>query len=253
MAQSIVVVRLEMGWIMSENPRKFWKQALAAGAECLTPDHFADGLSEAQVRHLETCPRCQAEKALWSGFIEDMPAGAEQGAVRWIAAETERRMRPAEPVRGGFALGWLNLAWARSWAGGLAAAALVLAIGYYTTGSRVAPVPGQPSINDTFRSGSVETLEPKGDQDAAPQLLRWSAVAGAASYEVSISEVDGTVMWSGQSQAGHAAIPEAIRAKLTPGKTVTWKVTAKNAGGTPMAMSPEERFRVKPKSASRGD
>lgn len=227
---------------MSESPQEFWKKALTAQPECLSPDHFSSGLSTEQERHLASCPRCQAEQALWVSFVEGMPAGEEAGAVRWVAAETERRLNP-KPAAAKPWFAWLG---SRTWAAGLAAAVVVIAVGYYASMPGVAPIPKGPGITDTYRSGSVQVVAPKGDLAAAPAQLVWEPVAGAASYHVSILEVDGKELWSGDSAAASVELPSAVRAKLVPGKGVMWKVTAKNATGGVVAESGSEAFRVQP-------
>lgn len=235
---------------MTENARSIWKKALEPGADCLSPDQFATGLNEKQTEHLQDCPRCQAEQALWRSFTEDLPAGEEAGAVRWVAAETERRL--ASKTRAS-SWSWLSGFGIRSWAAGLAAAGVVLMVGIYSRGPGLDSTAGLPDSTEVYRSATVQLLEPKGDLTGAPSQFRWTAMQGAAGYQVTLSEVDGTEMWSGESAEERLTIPAAVRARLLPGKTVVWKLTVRGLGGALLYHSPTERFRVKPKSIPGGE
>lgn len=238
-------------WIMTEDGRSLWKKALEPGEGCLSPDDFAMGLTETQAQHIGNCPRCQAEQALWKSFAEDLPAGEEAGAVRWVAAETERRLKP-KPSAGTRWWSWLS-GGGRSWIAGLAAACLVVVVAISSRGPRLETIPEQGGGSSVYRSASVELMEPKGDVAAAPTRFQWTPVTGAASYEVSLMEVDGAEMWKGETTADRISIPPAVRARLVPGKTVVWKVTVRAVGGSTLYHSPTERFRVKPKSIPGGE
>jgi hypothetical protein len=104
-----------------------------------------------------------------------------------------------------------------------------------------------------YRAVRVEGLAPLGDLDAAPVQLAWRPVTAATRYDVSLSEVDGNVLWQGSTADTVASLPPAVTARLVPAKTVTWSVTARSAGGEMLAESGLLRFRVRPEAARDGD
>ncbi|MFN7922585.1 MAG: hypothetical protein U0Q16_20950 [Bryobacteraceae bacterium] len=236
---------------MSLEPIEAWRRGLARTPSCLTPDQFTEELSAAQRAHLDGCALCQAEKALFEGFLNGNPSAEEALPVQWIAAETKRRLAP-EPKQS-----WLGALFSkplgRPWLAGAVAACLVAGIGLIATRPQPLPDGLGTSSETVYRSGSVELVEPVGDVAAAPSLLRWHAVAGAASYEIQILEVDRELLWKSESARDRIEVPASVRARLLAGKTVLWQVTAKDPKGTPLASSPSERFRVKPKNVPTGE
>jgi hypothetical protein len=95
-----------------------------------------------------------------------------------------------------------------------------------------------------FRSATVTLVAPEGDVAQAPEALRWEAVPGAASYAVTVTEVDRTEVWRAEVRAPEAPLPAAVRARVVPGKPVLWQVAAKDASGNVVATSGAQRFRV---------
>lgn len=238
---------------MSLDPSEAWRESLARTAACLDPEQFEAGLSAAQKAHLDGCARCQAEKALWESFALAKASDSEALPVQWIVAETKRRLAPPEPERGWLTRVFAGSLFAKPWLAGAVTACLVAGVGFYATQPKVAE-PGETGNGPiVYRSGVVELAGPAGDLPAAPTLLRWRPVAGAASYEVQILEVDREVLWKSESTRDQIGVPAQVRSRLTAGKTVLWQVTAKDAKGNPVASSPSERFRVKPKTAPTGE
>ena len=96
------------------------------------------------------------------------------------------------------------------------------------------------------RSLSVAIQGPIGDQTAVPGRLQWHPVSGAARYHVRLSEVDRHEIWSSGTVDTAIDIPPTIRARIVPGKTLVWQVTAYSASNALIAESNAERFRLVP-------
>jgi hypothetical protein len=218
-----------------------WKEQLRATSQCPPIERLGGELTLRERAHASHCARCKAEMALWEEFRSEELAADEVEAVRWIssqlgnatAAETSNVVsmlsrRPAAPNRA------------------LAAAATLafaVAIGGYVIQNREPAIDGALSSRDSYRSSQIEATVPTGDLAAAPPQLRWTAVAGATSYEVVVLEADKTVLWRGMSKGSEIALPADVVAQFVPGKTIFWEVTARRGGGT-LAQSGTLRFRV---------
>ena len=98
--------------------------------------------------------------------------------------------------------------------------------------------------NRITRSGTLVLHAPAGDLTSIPTKLQWSEVPGAASYEVRILEVDQTVLWRGSTTASELTLPQEIRQRLVPGKTMLWNVTGRDAAGQNIAVSETGKFRL---------
>lgn len=218
------------------DPATGWQHALAPTPECLPIDTLADPLDAAAAAHVAACARCRTEQEMLLAFEASAPSADEGAAVTWIAQEVRRRQRPAveAPRR------WALPRWA--WM----AASLAIVAGAATLMWR----PGRPIdpgvATTTYRAVRIETLTPAGDVASAPHALRWTPVDGAVRYDVAVSEVDGTELWRGTAATGEVVLPEAVRARLLPAKTVAWQVTAKDGAGRVLAVSDATRFRVRP-------
>lgn len=225
-----------------------WKRALARTPDCISVERIGGPLTAAEREHLAHCARCETELALWEQFSRAEATPDEGAAVRWIAAETERRWKASTGVRKS-ERGWFR--WPR-----LAAAASLVAIGivgYVAWDVRepavVAPAPGTL----TYRSSGIRLIAPAGDVAVAPTELRWQDIAGAAQYEVRVEEVDGTVLWRSSTAQPRAALPIALVAQFAPGRTFVWRVTAKTGRGAVIAESETGRFRVSLMAPPRSD
>lgn len=220
---------------MTRRPSR-WQAALAPGPECI-PLERLDALTEIDRRHLETCARCRSELALWQQI--DRPASAgEADDLSWIAGETERRVR-AHTLQRPTERTWRLPAWA-----GIAAA-LVLVIGAALLWIDRAPPLGPVPAGAVLRTGVVDALAPRGDLDAPPGELRWTAVNGAAGYDVAVTEVDGGPVWSAATPDTAVAVPPDVRARAEPAKTLQWQVVARDAAGASIARSEMVTFRVR--------
>jgi len=230
-------------------------EALRPSADCPALDvlgRYADGaLPPAEgtgiATHVGDCASCQSELALLQTFVAGAGRDEEQGAVRAIVAELRRR----EPVifaqdaapkirQPRFAL-FGSLRHAMS----LATVLLALVAGYFLFNSTRPHVPSDAvSDGGATRSLTVELRAPIGDVIAAPQRLEWRPVPGAVRYRVRLMEVDRRELWSIDTAATTADLPEPIRALAVPAKTLLWQVTAYNAASAVIAESGQERFRL---------
>jgi hypothetical protein len=68
-------------------------------------------------------------------------------------------------------------------------------------------------------------------------------VGGASAYDVTVLEVDRTVLWKTTTQTPSVALPATLTAQFVPGKTIFWEVAARS-GNAVVAQSGTERFRV---------
>lgn len=233
-----------------DRERAVWKDALAPLPECIPIQRFASPLADAESQHLATCPRCQAEMALWREFHDSIPRGEEGAAAAWIAQELRRRA--AAPKR--WRPWWRPLmAVPAGRLSGALAAVLVLAAGLtmYTLRSPTG-LPPRLSSEGPLRSQAVVLLFPLGDLEARPGELQWQPVAAATAYRVEILEVDRHSLWNSETVQTHLAIPESIRTLMAPGKTLLWQVTARDRSQV-LASSGLQRFRLKVKRIGGGE
>jgi hypothetical protein len=231
--------------------RQQWKAALAATEECLSLEELSrhaerspgDQGKDRVSSHLSSCPRCQTELAMLQEFERATPRPDEAAAVSVIAAELKRRSgsRMGRLVtRKIFAPRRIGTA-----AMALAAMLLLIAGGLYLRSEKEPVLVSDGSSGQTLlRSQAMTLLEPKGDLERSPTELRWQAVPGAVRYSVKLMEVDRAVLWQSSSEQTSVALPQPVREKIIPAKTLLWEVTAIEAGGKAVATSPVERFRV---------
>jgi len=217
------------------------KRMLQATADCIPVERFGETRTAAESEHVNRCTRCQTELALWQQFSDAAPGPDEGAAVQWIVKELRRRHQTPAAAAISAGIGpW------RSWrlvsAIG-ATIALVLTVGYVTR-DREPAVSGSGGAMRNYRSAQLELRSPIGDQSAVPLQLEWMAFPGAVGYDVSILEVDRTVLWSGSATGSRLALPSSVRTRLVPGKTMLWEVAARDGSGKPVAVSGMRSFRV---------
>ena len=229
--------------------REAVKLAVTPGPDCIPLERVDDTLTSPEREHVASCPRCQAERAVWETTNASNAEPNEGAATRWIVAELQRR-RSAQPTALPAVRMW---DWVRF--RGLATAAILVlgATVAYFAWDREASI-RQPQTSDhTYRTSRIEPIEPVGSVQIPPTRLKWVAFAGATGYNAVILEVDGTVLWRGSSPTNAIDLPTSVVARLVPGKAVLWKVSATDASGVVIAESSTEPFRVALKPANPGD
>lgn len=193
-----------------------WQDELAPTSECIDILRFDAPLSADEQTHLESCPRCQSEIALFREFQSDVTTPEEASEVRAIAADVQQRLGNVEPFRPRRT---------RTWA--VAAAALAAILGASTWMQMREPSIDVPAETAIYRSARLEGLQPAtGDVTEAPNELRWEPVPDATRYQVQLLEVDASPVWNASTRGTSIALPPAARAQFAPGKTLLWDVRA---------------------------
>lgn len=212
---------------------------LTPSPDCLTTaqlERLADGHGDAQAQaHLDGCPICKSEFALMREFHEAAPQAGEIAAVRAITAQLEKR--PWQSTKAS----WWERWGVRSWAPMAAAAMAAMLVVAVWVGR-----PDRPAVTsdpDVVRSGAVTLLAPVGELAAWPGQFTWSPVAGAARYTVRLLEVDGTVLWTGDSPTNAINVPASV---VRAGRAFDWTVAAYDASGQRISESSRERIRLGP-------
>lgn len=226
----------------SRTARDNWKRELQPTSACVPVERFGAELNAGERDHIAHCAHCEAEFALWEEFRSATPSPDEGAAVQWIAAELGRRHSSEPPTEPRVA--WWT-AWLRPQAFGAAAAALVAVFAIsYVIQDREPSMGTGPTSGDVYRSTRLELEAPTGDLSSPPTSFHWVSMAGAASYDVEVQEVDRTMIWRTSTSEPHVDIPPAVVARFLPGKAVVWQVTARRSDGTVVAQSGSARFRV---------
>jgi len=238
-----------------------WKSGLSATPECLSLEeigaHF-DGTTpdngKSRVEgHLSGCPRCQSELGMLRSFQIAEPVIEEGAAAGWIVARLERQQQQLAGTVAAKAAReqtswWTGLFSFRPRIAILAGAAVLVALFAVRMAQRPAQEP--ELIADASRGGAVlrsqeiSVVNPSGDLQVPPTEFRWQAVAGAVSYSIQVTEVDHTMVWSGESKETSLAIPAEVRSTMVAQKPLLWQVTAFGVRGDKIAASQQQRIRV---------
>jgi hypothetical protein len=231
--------------VTNANPAEPLKARLQPGPGCLPPPRYGEALTADEHAHVATCPRCRTELALFAEFEAGAPAPDDGAAVQWIVRELGRRREAG--IERGAPLPVVRRWWAglvgRRLAPALVAAALVAAVGYLAW-DREPALRDVPPQGDVYRSDALKLLDPIGEKKAAPPTFEWEAVPGVVQYDVSLLEVDGTILWRTTVTQPRVTVPPDVKLQFVPGKTLLWMVTARDAAGKPIRQSPKEAFRV---------
>jgi len=237
--------------------RETLKSAFAATPQCLTPDQLEALLEGSHSNpHLAECPRCQTELAMLKSFESGAPLPDEGAAVAWISSHLDRQLTNIKSGKSALRSVGKKAELKESWwakmfgTGGMRWVLPVAAVAAIGVASAVllhspkapelqANAGGQPAI---YRSQEVHLVSPIGAIKAVPEELRWQAYAGAASYQVVVMEVDHSQLWSIESKELTTNIPASVRAKILPGKTILWQVTALDAESRVLVTSQVQRF-----------
>lgn len=217
--------------------RQQWQKELEPTADCIAITRLGDELTDVERNHLATCPRCQAELALFDAFNSDSATPDELREGQWIASELRRRLDPPSNVKR-FQLR------SRAFSGLAAAAVAVIVVGTaYWMENREPSLDTNVGVQGVYRTSRLEVIAPVGDLPEAPRALHWTAVADATSYSVQILEVDRSLLWSAETPRATIILPADVIAQFAPGKTLLWEVTARR-GSVVLASSGIQRFRV---------
>ncbi len=231
--------------------RELLRQALDRTSGCPTLEALTASTQDAPTkRHVEECPHCRAELAMFQQFESAEAQPAEAADLAWMELELARRS-PAR-LASGESFGDRVRAWFESLlspAGhgrlGLATAALLVLVAagvVLRPGGGVHQAPSEESR--VWRSGQFAAQSPSGDLNQSPLQLRWEAVPGAVSYHVRLLEVDGTEVWSADAAATSIDFPHDIVQKLTPGRAFQWDAVARDAAGRKLAATDLQIFHI---------
>jgi len=243
---------------MSEDRREL-KAALGPTSGCPSIEQlgqYADaavGGSErsAVEAHIARCSRCQSELVLLRQFVDVAIRPEEVRSVAWITAKLQSRAQelytPASATQA--ASPWWKAFFTQP---ALSRAALLLGcLMIVISGSVYLRRGSAPALNtaldsgaEVVRSNAVPLISPKGDLAAVPDSLQWQAMPGAARYQVSIEEVDRTVLWKTETTAVSIQIPDVMRTRIQPAKSLLWQVIALDAAGKRLGSSDLEKFRL---------
>lgn len=94
-----------------------------------------------------------------------------------------------------------------------------------------------------FDDVSILVISPVGEVTELSEL-KWKAIAGIGSYDVSIKAETGEVVWTDTVQGSVAILPESVREALIPGGSYTWQVEAETDRGEHLK-SQLVQFRIK--------
>jgi hypothetical protein len=220
------------------------KTGLQPSSECLDADRLEGPLSTRESAHVDECPRCRTQVALYREFMDSTPTPDEGAAVSWITHELRRRATATGRPSAAAAIGgwWAGLFRYRA-AFAAAAVILVASVGYLALDREPAlrePTPG----TGAYRQLEIPVRGPVGELQAPPPTFEWQTVSGAVRYDVVLLEVDGTPVWNASVTATRVATPPSIEARMVPGKTLRWKVVARDAAGVAIAETQTHEFRV---------
>ena len=231
---------------------KFWQEAASATEDCLpleTLEKLADNAAAdpQAARHLASCAHCQTELSMLKSFEEATPSAGEGAAVAWIAAQLQRQQSaPTQKSPAPRVSFWRNFLRA-PYLAGAAAAIVVLALGIslYNSNPGSGGLKQPPVIGKNYRSAEIKLLGPVGEQAQAPVEFRWEAVAGAAKYQVELTDVLGKPLAAATSTQPQLATTAAMKAAMRSAMPVNWKVTAFDAAETKIAESSGGNFKIK--------
>jgi hypothetical protein len=202
---------------------------VAPSAECLDDGGIAravDGqASSDELAHITACVACR-------GRVLAVARAAADPAVA-SAARTAGRGR---------ANIWRRRALA---VGGVAAAAVIT----LTVARRPADLITAPATHRDVPTAVVAAPAPVSPVDAVvgrPVTLQWSATPGATQYQVTVFDVEGSVLWRGESSGTALVVPDTVA--LSARETYWWRVEARVGFGrwlqseiAPFVLQPQTR------------
>jgi hypothetical protein len=231
--------------------RDLIRAALQAGPDCppLQKLAYQMGLGSdtlerrAAEEHVKSCVHCSTQLAISCKFESGAARPEEEESVRWIAAQMRSTgiLNNAGRTRNLTPDGWRRVGKPSLLAAALAVATALIVV--------VSLKPRQPVAilgeqSEVLRSEPLRAVAPLGDLRAVPDDFRWTAVAGAARYVLTVTEVDRTILFQGKIETTSAPLPALVRNLLASGTTLLWSVTAEDPSGSELAWSGVKRFRL---------
>lgn len=204
-------------------------------------------------QHMKSCPGCQTEWALFRQFEAGEVRPDERSHVDYIEQQlkskraAERRTQNAPEFRSF----WQRF-WTPAWMGGFAVAmaALLMTIGLTSQWRTRHSLSGPSEDHQTLRSQSLEILTPLHGLTQPPAEISWKPVEGAATYAITLTEVDGTRIFYTKVTSSSLSLPSNARTLLAQGKLLQLVVTAFDASAREIAHSPIARMQVSLDGAS---
>jgi len=240
------------------------KAAVKATPACLPIDKLCSLLHEPRdsdpqllaAAHVAACVHCSIELRLLGEFEFAHPRAGEAAAVDWIATRLLQRVSarasfpPAiETDRDAGRRAWWSVMFTPRF---ISSAVLATATGLllisailYRRRPMEPKLASSPVVAEVQRSTSVVALGPSGELARRPATIRWREFAGASSYRIRLMEVDRTELWSADAAGSEIVIPESVRSRIIPGKTLLWEVTARSTSGSEISSSGLQRFVLK--------
>ena len=225
-----------------ESARQQWQQALTPGPDCLPLERLDAELTAAERTHVADCARCQSELEMFQAYEANAPVEGEGLAVAWIAAQTRRRLDAPRDAAAAVATPAPATRRLPAWA--LMAASVAVVVTGATLLMRPDAPTAVPETAPVYRGAQVAFTEAAGDLDAAPAAVAWTAVEGAVNYDLRLLEVDGTELWRVTTSSPMVSVPADARAAFLPGRTLVWRVEARDAGGRTLVSSGDSRARI---------
>jgi len=158
--------------------------------------------------HLEACDACRAELIAVGRLVQDAPVADP------VSQEAAHAVHPRWRIPAGIA--------------GLAAAAIIAALLVWPAGM---PAPDQPVLERSASEGFVrlETHHPPAGEAIPREDVRFAwADHGSASYRITLTAEDGSLVWSRTLEDTVAVPPPDL--ELPPGGTFFWYVDAIDIG-----------------------
>lgn len=235
------------------------RRALGATDDCPTIEELeslASGDAIATGRwtgHLQACGYCQTELHMLQTFLTEKSREATPDAGKAAELLEKKRKEILKQVFSTQAsMPWWKSAFTvpRIVQASFAAAAIFLVVGAVLFFRSTSSQPQLEARNQTgpevLRSNTFALLSPVGDVQERPTEMRWEAVPGAASYQVQLLEVDRSQVWKANTTDTRIELPEGIRARIVPAKTLFGEVTALDASGKQIGGTELVRFRLVP-------
>lgn len=212
--------------------------------------HGEPGLSPEVAHHLKVCGYCQTELHLLKEFHEAGSAkdSEEVRNVVKVLRERSREIFQERSSRESRKAWWnhkLLIQWLVPAALAVAALLIIVAgVSQYRHSARPALNGSFQTQDEVFRTGSFTLFQPVGDLLERPKEVRWEPVKGAVKYEIRLLEVAGADVWNSATTADHIGIPQAVRDKVVPARTLFCEVVAFDSSGRKMGDTGLVRFRL---------